>query len=182
MLFCRNQLLWLLRNEHRHCHPENVAPKTCKEWQDMGSELSLCSGRCSEKWHSTPPAPLVSFYDVFTTPSQTIVLPSALQIPYRLLSEEMIFFYSLWPRFWRCIVFCRHSWRWRIVRMGLQVGWRHLLLLAINARRTVSSLIDLLWMAIVCRVVCVYLLSRGVAFPTPSRPIFWPRYITKSDS
>lgn len=85
MLFCRNQLLWLLRNEHRHCHSENVAPKTCKEWQDMGSELSLCSGRCSEKWHSTPPAPLVSFYDVFTTPSQTIVLPAALQIPYRLI-------------------------------------------------------------------------------------------------
>jgi hypothetical protein len=42
---------------------------------------------------------------------------------------------------------------------GFLVGQGHLVLLAINRRRTMSSLIDLWWLPIGCRDVCVALVN-----------------------
>lgn len=132
------------------------------------SELGLFS-ELSMFWNMTlhTATPLVSFYNVFTTPASDH--SSAIYVV-NTISEEMIFFYHLWRRFWSCIVFCRRSWRWRMVRMDLQAGWRHLLSLAINPRRTLLSLIHLLWMLFMCTYYHVALHSR------PHRdPILSPR-------
>jgi hypothetical protein len=54
---------------------------------------------------------------------------------------RMIFVHCWWRLFWRIVFHCRRSWRWRTVRMGPPVGQRHLAVLVINRRRTMSSLI-----------------------------------------
>ena len=44
----------------------------------------------------------------------------------------------------------KRSWIWRTVRMSYMASWRHLMLLAIYRRRTVSSLIGIWLFPIVC--------------------------------
>ena len=108
---------------------------------------------------------------------QTLGLPSALKMEYLLSSEKMIFLHRWWRQFWRCIVHCRRSWRWRIVRRGPLVRRRHLMLLAINRRRTVSSLISLWWLPIGCRVTCLSLVNR-LFIGSPRMYLSWRGAVT----
>lgn len=162
-------------NSYGSCGMSTGWKCSSKEVQRMAThgvlELSLCSER-PMFWkitlHTIRPTSLFlwCFHHAFVRP-QFCHLRCKYHIDFHLRRWYSSTAYDLG---FDVAVFCRRSWRWRIVRMGLQAGWRYLLLLAINPRRTVLSLIDLLWMAIVCRAVCVYLLSRGVAFPTPLTP------------
>jgi hypothetical protein len=79
----------------------------------------------------------------FTTP---LFLSSAMELQYM----RIIFVHCYWRQSWCWIVHCRRSWRRWTVRMGLLVRRRHLMVLVINQRRTLSSLIRRWWLSIVC--------------------------------
>ena len=55
------------------------------------------------------------------------------------------------------VVHCRRSWRRWTVRMDFLVRSRHLMVLVISQRRTVSSLIGLWWFPIVCVALVIRL-------------------------
>jgi len=82
-----------------------------------------------------------------------LFLPSAMELQY----IRIIFVHCKWRQFWRWVVHCRRSWRRWTVRMGLLVRRRHLIVLVINQRRTVSSLIGLWWFPIVCVALVIRL-------------------------
>jgi hypothetical protein len=95
----------------------------------------------------------------FTEP---LFLPSAMKLQYIII----ICVHCYWRQSWHWVVHCRRSWRRWTVRMGLLVRRRHLMVLVINQRRTVSSLIGLWWFPIVCGALVFHMLPTNVRILT----------------
>ena len=95
-------------------------------------------------------------------------------------NEKMMLLHCWWRLFWHCIVHYRYYWRWRTVSMGLLTERWQLLLLAMNPRRMMSSLIGLWWLPIVWEfsMICISFSCFSVfAFkrvPRPSRDLISP--------
>jgi len=119
-------------------------------WKINDPSLSL------DGFHDAWSAEWVSFHD----PCIKIALYMLLSDPcsaicFRNAISAVIWEYDilllLMAPLWRCRVYCRRSWWWGTVMTGPLSAKRHLMLLAISRRRTVSSLIGIWRLAIVCR-------------------------------
>jgi hypothetical protein len=95
-------------------------------------------------------------------------------------NEKMMLLHCWWRLFWHCIVHYRYYWRWRTVSMGLLTGRWQLLLLAMNRRRMMSSLIGLWWLPIVWELSMICISFSCFSFfafkrvPRPSRDLTSP--------